>query len=145
MISWRQADLIDTLRSKRSKVYPCKLELVFPVDENNQNISDREEEYMGILNLELDPNIPLNDYMAIRDKVNGVLAPNIATTDEDVEDRRKFFSGPNVGFARFGDSSLLNFENKIRRIATGPVTENISEYQNDEDIDRITIGFSIEV
>ncbi len=145
MISWRKADLIDTLRSKGKKTYPCVLYLVFPTTENGINESDRDDEYMGILDLAIDSNIPFGDYLAIRDLVNSALAPNKATIDGDSDDRRKFYSGPNFNMLQFTSGSLLVFENKIRRISKGPVTENLREYQNNDDIDRITISFSVEV
>ena len=146
MISYRQADLKERFVAKQPKAYDCQLDLVFPTDMLGNNDSDREDEYVGILDLKIPSEIDLGTYIAISKKVNNALSPNTGSIElEGDEDRRKFYSGKHLNMIQFTSSSLLNFENKIRKIATGPVTDNIVEYNNDIDIERITIRFKVTV
>ena len=143
MISFRRADLLNEYESKQ---FNCRLELVFPTTENGVNQSDSDEQYMGILNLEIDSPTTLNEHLAIWNKVNEVLAPYKGTIDSDSEaDLRKFYSNSNQNLHEFVDVSTCDFQERIQRISSSPVTENFYAYNNDEALDRVTISFTIKI
>ena len=149
MISCR-SDFFQRYNESQPKTYDCRLELVFPMDENGMNISDRDIAYMGILQLEIDTPQTLAAQLAIWDKVNTALSPHKATIDDSTHDARKFFSTGTQNMVAFESSSTLIFENAIRRISSSPVTENLSQFLGSqflgtEEMDRVTISFSVTV
>ena len=140
MISFRRADLLDEYSNKD---FQCRLELVFQTTENGINESDSENLYMGILNLEIDSPTTLNEQLSIWHRVNEALRPYQATISvETPEDARKFYYESTQNMVSFVAVSTLHFEERIFGISTS-VKQNLSEYNNNDQLDRVTITFTI--
>jgi hypothetical protein len=147
MISCR-ADLFKHLKPQNHELhsFDCKMELVFNEDGNGQNESDRDDAYMGILNLVISTHQEtVGETMAVFHEVNKAIAPYNAYTTIDREDNRKFFSTPGQNLRQFISSAVNHFSDKLATISTAVVHDNQTDYWAGNTANRVTIWFQVTV